>query len=709
MKLRLSISTITTFLMLQAILPSCAQTEDRSQPANHREAKPEVTQTGPSGIMSIVAGTGYGGYGPLGGLAINAGIVAPQGVAIDPTGNLYISAPWLAVVYKVAASTGDIAIYAGTGEGGYGGDGGLATAAKLGFPYGLALDSAGDLYIADETENRIRKVTVATGKISTVAGDGAGAAIGANDLCSVAVDGIAATSSGLCLPSAVAVDASGNLYIADYGNNRIRKVTASTGIISTIAGPSNGYAGDGGLAVNAALNYPVGVAVDSGGNVYIADTSNCAVRKIEVSTGVITSLTGTPNGNGSRGTNCPNGPGGISLDGTLATAAQVGRTHAIAVDGGGNVFFSDSDANVVHLIDAAEHKLYTVAGINFDQSNSYEQWGESYLLAVTPNPGPGNYQWLDDASGVAVDTHAASPTYGDVIFGDASDDLVYKVTRAGLTPGAVPSITPAFTTAAMPTAITITPGVTGSTIYYTTDGSVPTTGSAKYTAPFTLSKSAIVTAFATVTGESNSQATIDIFLDAPEAGIHPATEGVAGATAVTISDASTGGTIYYTTDGSDPQFNAAAKRYTAGFSVTPTSTAPVTVSAAFYTAVTDFAGNVWPAWSSITSATYKLATKPAVTTTAASSIAASGATLNGTLNPDGGATQFWFLYGTASPPTTATAKTTYAGTGPIAFNLTGLRASTKYYFQAVASNVAGTTTAATIDNFTTIAATGVKR
>jgi len=603
MKFRQSILPFTIALTLTVALPACAHTEHSAGPPDPAEARPAVVQTAPSGIMSIVAGTGYGGYGPLGGLATDADIIAPQGVAVDKSGNLYISAPWLAVVYKVTASTGDIAVYAGTGDGGSSGDGGPAKSAKLGYPFGLALDSAGDLYIADQSENRIRKVTASTLKISTVAGDGAGASIGANDLCSPVVDGIAATSSGLCLPTAVAVDAAGNLYIADYGDNRIRKVKATTGIISTIAGPRNGYAGDGGLAVNASLNYPIGIALDQDKNVYIADTGNCAVRKIEVSTGVIASLTGTPDGNGSGGTNCPNGPGGISIDGTLATAAQVGRTHAIAVDASGNVFFTDSDALVVHLIDSADHKLYTVAGINFAQSNPYQVQGEYYLLAVTPNPGPGHYQWLDDTSGLTTDDNTTYPTYGDIFFADVSDDLVYKVAHPAVTQANMPSIAPAFSTGVGSAQIEITAPVAGSAIYYTTNGKVPSTSSTKYSGPFTLSKSAVITAF---TGKSSalSPAAIDVFISNAAPTLAPTYLTSPNPVQVTISDTGTGGAIYYTTDGSDPTLGGSTvKKYTAQI----TAKDGETVKAAYLPApVTDFAGNVWQQWSAITTVNYAI-------------------------------------------------------------------------------------------------------
>jgi len=177
-----------------------------------------------------------------------------------------------------------ISAVAGTGTAGYSGDNGLATSAKLNSPGDVAFDSAGNWYIADYTNCRIRKVTVATAVISTVAGNGT---------CGYNSDGIAATSAELNGPNSVAIDSSGNIYIADYTNNRIRKVTISTGFISTVAGTGTAsYSGDGAAATSAALDTPSGVAVDSSGNIYIADRTNDRVRKVTIATGYISTVAG---------------------------------------------------------------------------------------------------------------------------------------------------------------------------------------------------------------------------------------------------------------------------------------------------------------------------------------------------------------------------------------------------------------------------------
>jgi hypothetical protein len=166
---------------------------------------------------------------------------------------------------------------AGAGE--YAGDGGTATSARLNAPTGLAMDSAGNIYIADLVNNCVRKVTAATGIITTIAGGPRGGYGG---------DGGPANLAQLEEPQGVALDGSGNLYIADWGNNRVREIIAKTGVIVTVAGNGTaGYTGDGGAGANAELNAPAGVAVDSAGNVYIADSNNNVVRELVASTGNI--------------------------------------------------------------------------------------------------------------------------------------------------------------------------------------------------------------------------------------------------------------------------------------------------------------------------------------------------------------------------------------------------------------------------------------
>jgi len=211
-------------------------------------------------VMSWTPGLS-GDYGP----AASAEFNDPVGVAVDTAGNLYIADRGNNRIRKV--SNGVITTVVGNGTQGLSGDNDPATSAELNYPLGVAVDSAGNLYIADQGNNRIRKVS--NGVITTVAGNGT--TVGSLG------DNGPATSAQLYFPDSVAVDSAGNLYIADAGNNRIRKV--SNGVITTVAGNGMfGYSGDNGPAASAWLCWPQGVAVDSAGNVYIADQGNNCIR-----------------------------------------------------------------------------------------------------------------------------------------------------------------------------------------------------------------------------------------------------------------------------------------------------------------------------------------------------------------------------------------------------------------------------------------------
>ncbi len=281
-----------------------------------------VRRVDTSGNITTIAGTGTNGFTGDGGPAVQAELSQPFSVASDAAGNIYIQDTGNYVVRKVTAATGIITTYAGTpGVPGHSGDGGPATAAKFNNNQGARFDSAGNFYVPTCRGASIRKIDTA-GNISTVAGNFTEGYSG---------DGGQATAAQLQCPSGVAIDPAGNLYIADASNNVIRKVTAATGIISTIAGSTAGTAGssgDGGAATAALLSLPNDVALDGVGNLYIADSANNRVRKIDVN-GNITTAAGGLNNAGSAAVNTPLG---------------------LTTDNANNVYFSDSGNGKVQEI-----------------------------------------------------------------------------------------------------------------------------------------------------------------------------------------------------------------------------------------------------------------------------------------------------------------------------------------------------------------------
>ena len=335
------------------------------------------------GNLTTIAGNGLGSSGGDNGPAANAQFNAPEGVAVDKSGNVYISDFYNNRVRLVTASTGAVTTFAGTGVSGFSGDGGAATSAKLSQPAGLALDSAGNLYIADSNNGAVRMVTPA-GIISTVAGTGVPGFSG---------DGGSATAAKMMAPFAVALDSANNLYIADY-YGWIRKVTASTGVITTLAGNGTiGYSGDGGAATAAQFYNPLGVAVDSSGTVYVADSNNGAVRMIQ---------------NGTISTIAGNGTLSYTGDGALAFFAQFSQLSGIAVDAQGNIYVADTGNNAIRLF-PLNGIVSTIAG---NGAQGYKGDGAAATVAEINAPA----------------ALAVSPS-GNVYFADVGNNSVRLLTR----------------------------------------------------------------------------------------------------------------------------------------------------------------------------------------------------------------------------------------------------------------------------------------
>ena len=290
-----------------------------------------------SQVITTIAGNGVRGYEGDAGPAVAAELSSPAGVAIDAAGNLYIGDRSNSCVRKVSPS-GIITTFAGTGVGGYSGDGGPATMAQLSFPMGVALDREGNVYVAEMLNDCVRKINT-SGIISTYAGKGMpGGYTG---------DGGSATAAKLSLPVAVALDSAGNLYIADGGNAVIRKVNTA-GIISTFAGNGTAYFGEDSIpATVSSLDDPDGVAVDNLGNVYISDNNSNRVRKVDNS-GIITTIAG-------------NGTQGFSGDGGSATLAELHGTTGITVDYFGNIYICDCDNNRIRKVNSSGI-ITTIAG-----------------------------------------------------------------------------------------------------------------------------------------------------------------------------------------------------------------------------------------------------------------------------------------------------------------------------------------------------------
>jgi DNA-binding beta-propeller fold protein YncE len=327
-----------------------------------------TVQSAGEAIISTAAGTGEKGFGGDGGPAIEARLNQPFDLTIDSRGNVFFSDTFNHRIRKIERRTGLISTVAGTGTAGFVGDGGPATSAQLNEPYGVVIDARGNLFLADRLNRRVRKVDGGTGILTTVAGNGSMTYSG---------DFGPAQQAGLVEPNGVAIDPEGrSLYIADVAGHRIRKVELATGIISTFAGTGKGHHdGDDRLAELASIWGARAVDVATDGTVFILEREGNTLRTVHPRTGLIHTLAGA-------------GGKGYSGDGGPALSATFNGPKELAVDRSGNLWIVDTENHAIRFIDKETGTVRTVAGVG--------------TLGVAGDGGPASRAHLDRPHGVAI-------------------------------------------------------------------------------------------------------------------------------------------------------------------------------------------------------------------------------------------------------------------------------------------------------------------
>jgi uncharacterized protein (TIGR03437 family) len=353
-----------------------------------------IFKVDPSGTLTRIAGTGRSGLTGDGGPALNAQLQFPDAIAFDAAGNLYFSERDANLIRRISTA-GNVTTFAGTGTGGYAGDGGPALSAQFNGPTGLAFDKAGNLYVADTGNSVIRRIAP-DGTVTKVAGSGTAGYGG---------DGAPAVRADLNSPQGVAVDAAGNLYIADTFNNRVRMV-APDGTMSTFA--ANGYpgfSGDGVAAIGTTLFFPTDVAVDPSGNVYIADFGNSRIR--EVSGGVISTIAGST-------ALAP------IADDVSATSIRLNGPTGVAVDNSGNVYFAEGSVGPGSGLAVGDYRVWRVA-----PSGTLTAAAGNGLQSFSGDAGAASRAQLNSPTGMALDGA------GNLYFADTANHRIRRISPGG--------------------------------------------------------------------------------------------------------------------------------------------------------------------------------------------------------------------------------------------------------------------------------------
>ena len=386
----------------------CFQQTSRVNAVDDGSSLSRISALSTSQLITTFAGTGQGDFNGDGILANTATIYKPAGVTFDSSGNMHIAESGGQRIRKIVAITGIISTVAGTGTRGKSLDNIAAVTAVLSTPSALAFDTLGNLFFAEENNHRVRKIDAITGIITTIAGTG--------DYGYYTKENVPAIGESLYSPRGVATDMFGNVYIADTSNCRIRKVDSKTGLMSTFAGNGNTrFSGEGVDAKKAGLTYPTHIAFDASGDAYITDSGNSCIRKVTVSTNIITTVAGICEKSGFLG------------DGDLATKAKLDFPISVTFDASGNMVIADGTR--IRVVDAITKIITTTVGYGKFQYN-----GDN-VPAETAGINP--YQVAFDKS-------------GNMYIADKANNRIRQVTTGSLPSSTAPSASPSFAPSASP-------------------------------------------------------------------------------------------------------------------------------------------------------------------------------------------------------------------------------------------------------------------